>query len=543
VSLTERRFSTCGLDSTEVANLIPATVLTWTPPRPYRTGASSPCHFPVRAQQLTMQQTTLLKVVLAVPEYRGRRTLGENLGISYVDASLRNAGVAQVTLLNRMGNMATKAMLDEIESQLPHVVGLSLPSHYLLKNLEDFVRAIKNRTGCIVVVGGHYMMFRGEHVMKLIPEIDMVALGEGEYTMIEIVRTVVGGGSFREVPGLIIRENSQLFRTVPRRSIEDLDALPFPSRDPGGEVYNLSGSRGCYTTCSFCSVPQFYRAQPGRSFRLRSVASISAEIRELREIGAKAISFVDDVFVLPGKKGLSRVQAIADVMNDNGLKWAFACRTPDLREDIVSYCANRGLCNVGLGIESGSVDVLNRLSKRATIENSRQAIRICRDHGIVVTPYFIMFEPDMSLHDVRLNVEFLKEFDLLWPSFAAKALDPYPGTPAFDRLECEGRLVEKDYQYLPLFSDKSVEKLMLQVKDPLREAEKLEFELHRLQFRADLAPPNERDIRSSVIQNFLRDLSDLTFWFFDQCLQGENVSNQYGENVEKLQRRIAVETK
>src|SRR5260370_41670454 len=469
-----------------------------------------------------------LRVLLAIPEFTGLRAQGENLGIAYIEAALLRERDVEVQLFNRTGDSTNSTILQKILVFRPHVVGLSLTSHRLLASLMDLTKLIKRNHPCLVLAGGHYLMFRGEFAMNQERGLDVVVLGEGDETIIDIVSAFRDGRSFTEIPGLIVRQGNSVVRTGSRTKPLDLDSLAFPTREPGLLVYNISASRGCYTTCSFCSVPQFTRASPGKPFRLRSSESVREEVALLRRLGATAVSFVDDVFLLPGVKGLARAILIADIMSAFEMNWSFSCRTPELTEDVLSYCQPRGLCNVGLGLESGSEEVLARFSKRAGLEHSRRAITLCRKYAVSIQPYFIMFEPDMSLEDVWLNVDFLDEFGLLWPSYARTGLDPHPGTPSFDYLRAQSRILEAGHRFVPLYLDERVKSLRDFVRPVLDRVRPVELSLPRLQFKEEtfVAEPLKAEKDSRLIL-----LSRHTAQFFRSALTHSYNVAEYIEQV------------
>jgi radical SAM superfamily enzyme YgiQ (UPF0313 family) len=260
---------------------------------------------------------------------------------------------------------------------------------------------------------------------------------------------------------------------------------------------------------------------------------VRGELSHLHSIGATAISFVDDVFLLPGDKGLNRAMSIADIMHDLRLKWAFSCRTPELTEAIVAYCKPRGLCNIGLGLESGSGDVLIRFSKRASLEHSRRAIALCREYNISIQPYFIMFEPDMSLGDISANISFLDEFGLLWPSYAGNSLDPHPGTPAFEYLHKQSRLIDRGHAFAPIYLDEAVKALRKLIRPALQQARVVELSLRRQQFEAEIAIDDEstRLNLKRAIDTRLAQVSHYTAEFLRDAINGEYGATKFLDNV------------
>jgi len=111
---------------------------------------------------------------------------------------------------------------------------------------------------------------------------------------------------------------------------------------------------------------------------------------------------------------------------------------------MIVQLAAAGLRDVFLGIESGSARSLARMNKPMCLPDARAAVRLLRDHGINVTPGFIMFEADCTLDDVRENFSFLEAEGLLADlSHTANVLYHreicLASMPRFGRMRAEGR--------------------------------------------------------------------------------------------------------
>jgi radical SAM superfamily enzyme YgiQ (UPF0313 family) len=483
-----------------------------------------------------------MKILLIMPPHEGLRASGENLGLSYIHAAIKAGTTSEVNIFNRLGNKSEKEILVEVERLKPDLIGIGVTSYYLLNSMEQLLQKIKLCNSPTICVGGHYMMFRGRQILENINNVDIVVYGEGEETIVEIVNAIEKRSPLGNIKGILFREHGQIKETEPRYAIENLDLLPIPTRENDLEVYNISASRGCYMSCSFCSVPNFYKSIPGRDFRIRSVESIRGEVSFLKNLGAKAISFIDDVFLLPGKKGINRAQMIADVMDESGVNWAFACRTSELTEEVVKYCKSKGLCNIGLGLESGSEEVLKRFTKRARIQDSIISIQLCRKYDISIIPYFIMFEPDISVNELQMSARFLTEYDLAWPSFVRNRLDPYPGTKVFEDLEKQNRLREHAGRYEATYVSDKIECIFNNIDSPLREAEEVEYSIRRWEFRNDIQEESEHRITSRRhIRAAFRKLSNLTGEFVIKACQGIYDKDKYLNEISNLKKALILE--
>ena len=104
-----------------------------------------------------------------------------------------------------------------------------------------------------------------------------------------------------------------------------------------------------------------------------------------------------------------------------------------------------GLRHILIGLESGREEALQRLNKKTTVEQNEKALTILRSYGIEPNVGFIMFEPDSSVEDLRINFEFLKRNHLLDNlDITVNVLYHHQiilqGTESFRQLQAEGRL-------------------------------------------------------------------------------------------------------
>lgn len=154
--------------------------------------------------------------------------------------------------------------------------------------------------GAPIILGGHFATFNASRLLVCYPLVDFIVCGEGEETFVELIaaidgydrlKTVPRPGSMPDsfgasvaasIPGLAWRRNGQVVINTPRPLIRDLDCLPPPDIDILAanisyvNGFTMTGSRGCFGRCGFCSVQSFYSpAGRGRRAVLCIFASMS----------------------------------------------------------------------------------------------------------------------------------------------------------------------------------------------------------------------------------------------------------------------------
>lgn len=171
-----------------------------------------------------------------------------------------------------------------------------------------------------------------------------------------------------------------------------------------------------------------------------------AEIdRLLAEYGKRDFYFVDPNFFGPGQYGQDRALRLASLLKERHIRFGIEARVNDIHEKTVSALAGAGLRHILVGLESGRDESLKRLNKMTTVAQNEKALKILRQHGIEPNVGFIMFEPDSSLQDIRVNYEFLQRNALTGDLAITANVLYHPliilqGTRAYHKLQEEGRL-------------------------------------------------------------------------------------------------------
>jgi radical SAM superfamily enzyme YgiQ (UPF0313 family) len=194
-------------------------------------------------------------------------------------------------------------------------------------------------------------------------------------------------------------------------------------------------SRGCPHACDFCYKSSFW----GRDYHeARPLAAIE---RELAEVDDGLVFFLDDN-LLADRQHARRLFA---VLRGSGILWQAAgsldvTRTPGYLDE--AYAA--GCRSLFVGFESLSPETMRRQNKPVNaITDYAEACRRFHEAGIMINGSFV-FGFDGDGPDVfARTVEFTERNQLLTATF--HILTPFPGTPAFARLEAEGRLLHRDW--------------------------------------------------------------------------------------------------
>lgn len=315
---------------------------------------------------------------------------------------------------------------EQIIKQNPDIIGITTDSINYYDSLR-IAKLAKITLNATVVMGGPHATLRGEELLKY-PEVDIVVLGEGEYTMLEIVQRIERGLTLKGCKGCYYKENDKIIINPLRERIQNLNLLPRLARHLvpykyyprnytfGGiktPVDTVSTSRGCPYNCSYCSSREIW----GPQYKTRNPKDVIDEIEYLiNEFGTKGIYFREDNFTLNKKHVLGICEEI--IKRKINIEWECSSRVDLVNKQVLKKMYQAGCKSIWFGIETGSPRMLKKLNKGIKIEQVRKAVQITREAGIRVGGSFMMGMPGETKEDLRMTVKLIKELALIPTSLA-----------------------------------------------------------------------------------------------------------------------------
>ena len=380
----------------------------------------------------------------------------ENLGMGMIAAAATAAG-HRVEVLGFNDSAEIPDLANRIVSSGPDVVGLAAQFQHRGVDFLGLSTALR-KTGFRghILAGGHFATMGYANVLAGRYGVDSVVLYDGEETVVELLAALATERSLDGVAGIAFRNaGGAVARTAPRRLPHDLDALPIAQRyRPHARHMRIpfvpvSGSRGCWASCSFCSITTVLRdarahGAQGKLLRLRSPQDVAAEMAVLgRAVGGSAIfCFHDENFLLPRPAdSLARVEAFKQYLDEAGVERAAfvgKCRPDTLTPELARRLAELGVIRLYVGVENASQRGADHLNRRVTVASMRQALDACNDAGITACYNLLLFEPETSLGDVAENIAFIRHYADTPVNFCRA--EPYLGTPLHHRLAQAGKL-------------------------------------------------------------------------------------------------------
>jgi len=344
-----------------------------------------------------------------------------------------------------------KRLEREIESFGPDIVaasGLATCNAYVVVRTLEIAK--ESNPNVLTVTGGQHFTATAQESLETYPEIDVIVRGEGELTIVDLVKALLEKKKLTEVDGISFRKDGRVWNNAPRPLIEKLDDLPFPGYHFVEDVvhkYHFSamagpkvryalveGSRGCEHRCKFCTQ---WRHWGGR-WRAKSPKRVADEIEFCyRNYGSRFVWLTDDNFGF-GKRAGELADEILQRGIANDLMWFTQARCDEVvkHKDLLPRLRRSGLSWVLLGVESNSQKTLDAYGKGIKPGEAELAVKLLKENDIFAHAMFIIG----NRKDTAKSIADLREFvNGLDPDLAIfGTLTPFPGTEIYEEAARNG---------------------------------------------------------------------------------------------------------
>jgi radical SAM superfamily enzyme YgiQ (UPF0313 family) len=419
------------------------------------------------------------KVLLINPAHtteigRVLRLKAPPLGLLYLAAYLEGAGIPVEIFDADLHDLSPAQTARRVLSRNPSIIGVTATTDAInsANRVVDHIRAASQAP--VIVAGGVHPTFMPQQTLRDCPGLDLVVLGEGEQTLLELTRALSGfqwdheqefnrryasekGLEFARrissVRGIGYRKTEnpgEVILTPHRPVIEDLDKIPLPARHlVAFDQYKLMGkdtaigavmtSRGCPFACTYCCSSRTL----GKRYRARSPENVVREIRLLCETyHLKHIELVDDIFTLDQKRAVRFSELMTAERLD--VRWIASSRVDTISRGAMQAMSKAGLEMLYFGVESGSQRVLDLMKKGTSTKQAQSAFSLARSAGVKTAGSFILGYPGETLSEMWQTIRFARTLDPEYAQFCI--LTPYPGTPIYDDLKGKGLLTTEEWE-------------------------------------------------------------------------------------------------
>ncbi len=352
----------------------------------------------------------------------------------FVERSKTIASLPSLGLLTLAGMTPKEHDLEYIE--IPSLAELgSLPDNFDLIAISSYSAQINEaymladrykRTGIPVVIGGPHVTSLPEEAIEYC---DAVVIGEGEATWNDILSDC-GNGNLSGFYGST--ESSYDLCESPMPDYKLLDISKY-------NRLTVQTSRGCPHCCEFCAGSLLLTGK----YKQKPVAKVLDEIERIREIWHHPfIEFADDNSVVNNNYW----KELLGPLKDKKIRW-FTETDLSVSEDdeLLELMRESGCAQVLIGLESPIETGLHNIELRNDWKlkkwpQFKDAIRNIQSHGITVNGCFILGLDGHTSEIFEQVFDFVKESELY--EVQITIMTAFPGTPLYDRLKKEDRILE-----------------------------------------------------------------------------------------------------
>jgi radical SAM superfamily enzyme YgiQ (UPF0313 family) len=325
----------------------------------------------------------------------------------------------------------------ELVSRKPLLVGLSTMTCFQIKNtlrLAKLARSIDPQLP--LVWGGTHPSMMAEQTLES-EYVDYVVKGEGEHTLLELVRAMQEGKTdLSDIKGLGWKNSGKDILNEDRDFL-DINDLPFPYDGKGQEILleyirrsgdtleniGYESARGCPHKCGFCYNVYFHK----NVCRVKTVEKVRSELQKLKALGVNKMTFYDDTF-LAGKKEM--MQNILPLLKEMDFKWIANVRINTFNDELLKQFKESGCVYLFFGVESPDDDVLKFIRKGQNRRMIDEGIETVSKGDIPTLYSLIIGLPGETEEQMNRTLDFADEIRRRHPG-AEVPIQPYvplPGT-------------------------------------------------------------------------------------------------------------------
>ncbi|MDD4902803.1 MAG: radical SAM protein, partial [Patescibacteria group bacterium] len=305
-------------------------------------------------------------------------------------------------------------------------------------------QAIKEANpACKIIWGGSHPTFFPEQTVKN-DLIDIVCVGEGEETILEIV----SGKNLKDIDGIIYKEGKNIFANK-SHSLHDpaqmplfnWDLVPRQILERVALVPSLT-SRGCPHRCTFC-----INAILKNRWRPRTALQVLEDLRVIKSkdyFRGKPVRFWDENFFVD----MARAGAIVEGMikNDLTIPWETTVRANYIREGMIddkflAKMRRSGCYLLSFGAESGCPRLLKKMKKDINPDDVVNSAKAALKHGILPQYSFMIGLPGEARSEMMETLDLIDKLVKLSPKIqilGPQAFRPYPGSELYDECVASG---------------------------------------------------------------------------------------------------------
>lgn len=268
-------------------------------------------------------------------------------------------------------NHRTEDILGDIYRRKPDVVAFScyIWNWEMIQNI--IVELHKILPEVPVWLGGPEVSFDAPLILKRMPMITGIIVGEGEQTFSELLEHYVNRKTsetdLEEISGLVLPQGA-----TKERELTDLSQIPFLYKNMKpfeNRIIYYESSRGCPYRCSYCL------SSIDKKLRLRDLEIVKKELQFFLDAKIPQVKFVDRTFNCDHNHAMTIWQYIAE--HDNGVtNFHFEISADILRKEEIELLGEMrpGLVQLEIGVQTVNPDTLKEIRRNMDLNRLEENV-------------------------------------------------------------------------------------------------------------------------------------------------------------------------
>jgi len=373
----------------------------------------------------------------------------------YLSNYLIKNGYKNVEIID-LNMVSEDYMYSRIRSSGPDIVGFTGVTENRF-HVIDLIRRLRLRDlskRSIVIVGGRHFSFTDVEALERVPNIDIIVRGEGEITLLEIVKTLENRSDFSDVDGITYRNESGIVRNEDRivhKNLDDFaidtDCLPKGGysdfmtlrnwEKEGIKATPLQLGRGCTGSCIFC-IHRFML------YRMRSLDNVIENIEFLmKKYNCNVFSFNDPSIYCDKNWMYDFCNRL--ISEKIGIKWYCEGRA-DVSKDLLGLMSSAGCVSLDIGVETGSDKIQGVIRKYKDTSNIIPIAKMCKELGIRTKMFFMISHPEETEEDAMETYDLVKELSKYIYRFGIGVSEIFPGTQ-LEKIAIEKGIIPRKFSW------------------------------------------------------------------------------------------------